>query len=268
LVATVPGVLPPATEFVAPAAWRSIEFISDLHLCDALPRTFEAWAAYMRDTPADAVFILGDLFEFWHGSDAAQLTFEQGCMQVLADAARRRYVALMVGNRDFLVTPSLLQSVGVQALADPTLLRAWQQALLLTHGDALCLADAAYQQFRAWTRNPATQRDFLARPLAERLKLSAGIRHASEAGRHQAPPVGGWADLDTDAAVSCMQSAGAVQMVHGHTHRPGNSTLAPGYRRLVLSDWDLDSAVPRAEVLRWGRNGFRRRQPRHAGART
>jgi UDP-2,3-diacylglucosamine hydrolase len=164
----------------------------------------------------------------------------------------------MVGNRDFLVTADLTRRIGVQFLADPTLLSAWQQRVLLTHGDALCLADLPYQQFRAWTRNPATQRDFLARPLAERVAMGAGIRHASEAGRQNAPPPGGWADIDADAAVACLVAAGATRMVHGHTHRPGDSTLAAGFERLVLSDWDLDGDAPRAEVLRLRREGFQR----------
>jgi UDP-2,3-diacylglucosamine hydrolase len=253
-----PGILPPAVEFQVPAQWRSIDFISDLHLCDALPRTVEAWSAYMCGTPADAIFILGDLFEFWQGSDAVQLDFERQCIQVLADAARQRHVALMVGNRDFLITPQFLAGIGVHALADPTLLRAWSHALLLTHGDALCLDDEPYQRFRAWTRDPATQQDFLARPLAERVQLSASIRHASEAGRSQTPPEGGWADLDAAAAVACLRHAGATRMLHGHTHRPGVSTLAPGFDRQVLGDWDVDGPAPRAEVLRLRRDGFER----------
>jgi UDP-2,3-diacylglucosamine hydrolase len=260
------AVLPPATVLTAQASWTAIDFISDLHLSDALPRTFEAWAGYMRRTSADAVFILGDLFEFWPGSDAVQLGFEQHCVQVLADAARQRCVAFMVGNRDFLVTPELLQGVGVHPLPDPTLLYFGSHRVLLTHGDALCLADTAYQQFRAWTRNPATQHDFLSRPLPERVALGVNVRHASEAGRRHAPPPGGWADLDADAAVACLQAALAARTVHGHTHRPGESELAPGYDRLVLSDWDLDGhAAPRAEVLRLDRTGFRRLAPELTG---
>jgi UDP-2,3-diacylglucosamine hydrolase len=254
-----PSVLPPATEWLAPDDWQAIDFISDLHLGDALPRTFEAWASYMRRTVADAVVILGDLFEFWPGSDAVQMDFEARCIQVIRDAARQRHVALMIGNRDFLLTTEFLQGIGVHPLTDPALLRAWRQPpVLLTHGDALCLDDVAYQQFRAWTRNPATQSDFLARPLAERVKLGAGIRHASEAGRRQAPPAGGWADLDPAAAVACLQAAGASRMLHGHTHRPGPSQLAPGFEREVLSDWNLDDAPARAEVLRLRRDGITR----------
>jgi UDP-2,3-diacylglucosamine hydrolase len=260
------GALPPAAEWLAPRDWQAIDFISDLHLCAAMPRTFESWAAYLRNTPADAVCILGDLFEFWPGSDAAQLDFEAQCLQVLRDAARQRPVALMVGNRDFLLTPGLLEGIGVRPLADPTLLCAWQQRWLLTHGDALCLGDIAYQQFRAWTRSPATQTDFLARPLAERVSLGASIRHASEAGRRQAPPPGGWPDVDAEAAVACLQAAGARHMLHGHTHQPGASSFAPGFERQVLSDWNLDDAAPRAEVLRLSADGLVRLAPQAAAA--
>lgn len=259
--------LPRAAEWVLPQAWRAVDFISDLHLSAALPRTFEAWSAYMKDTRADAVVILGDLFEFWPGSDAVQLDFEARCMQVLHDAAAQRHVALMVGNRDFLLEPALLQRLGVHWLADPTLLRAWQRhALWLTHGDALCLDDVAYQRFRSLVRDPQTQAAFLAQPLAERVRLGAEARHASEAGRRRAPPPGGWPDLHLGACVACLRRDGAHNMIHGHTHRPGASALAPGFDRQVLSDWDLDDSSPRAEVLRLSRDGLARMSPEAACA--
>ncbi len=261
-MAEVFDALPPATEWRVPQQWQAVDFISDLHLSEALPRTFEAWAAYMRGTVADAVLILGDLFEFWPGSDAVQMPFEARCAQVLRDAARQRHVAVMIGNRDFLLAPEMLQGLGVHALADPTLLRAWQDhTLLLTHGDGLCLDDVAFQKFRAFTRNRDAQAAFLARPLAERVRMGVEGRHASEAGRSQTPPPGGWPDLHFAASVACLQAAGAHTMVHGHTHRPGASTLAPGFERQVLSDWDLDAGAPRAEVLRLRRDGLVRLSP-------
>ena len=253
-----PDALPAATEWLAPAGWQAIDFISDLHLSAALTRTFEAWSDYLQRTPADAVLILGDLFEFWPGSDAVQLPFEAHCAEVLRDAARRRPVGVMVGNRDFLLAGELLQGLGLQALPDPTLLHAGPHRLLLTHGDALCLDDRPYQQFRAWTRSPATQREFLARPLAERVQLGAQVRHASEAGRQNKAPAEAWGDLDAAACVACLQAAGATTMVHGHTHRPGHSVLAPGFDRQVLSDWDLDDTPARAEVLRLRHDGLHR----------
>ena len=255
-MAAAAAALPPATEWLAPPHWQAIDFISDLHLSETLPRTVEGWTAYMQDSCADAIIILGDLLDYWPGAGAEHLPFEGRCMQVLREAAQRRHVALMVGNRDFLLAPQLLQGLGVQPLADPTLLRAFGQALLLTHGDALCLGDVAYQKFRAWTRNAAAQAAFLAKPLAERVQFAGQLRHASEAGRSQAPPPEGWADLDFAASVECLQAAGTHTMVHGHTHRPGASLLAPGFQREVLSDWDLDGTPPRAEVLRLSRDGL------------
>jgi len=261
-MAAVPTALPPATEWMVPEQWQAVDCISDLHLSEALPRTFEAWATYMHGTVADAVVILGDLFEFWPGSDAVQMAFEARCTEVLRETARRRHVAVMIGNRDFLLAPDMLRGLGAHPLADPTLLRAWQRhALLLTHGDGLCLSDVTFQKFRAFTRNPDAQAAFLARPLAERVRMGVEGRHASEAGRSQAPPSGGWPDLDFAASVACLKAAGATKMVHGHTHRPGLSTLAPGFERQVLSDWDLDGASPRAEVLRLRRDGLVRLSP-------
>ncbi|MBN8510293.1 MAG: UDP-2,3-diacylglucosamine diphosphatase, partial [Burkholderiales bacterium] len=206
--------LPPATEFRLPAGWGAVDFISDLHLAAGLPRTVEALAGYLQRTRADAVLILGDLFEFWPGDDAAQLPFERQCLDLLAAAARRCCVGLMVGNRDFLIRPALLASLGLQPLADPTLLVGLGRRVLLTHGDALCLDDLAYQRFRRWARDPGTQADFLSRPLAERIALAAKVRHASEASRGAEPPPGGWGDIDAGAALAALRAAGADRLVH------------------------------------------------------
>ena len=149
--------LPAFFEFAAPRDWKAIDFISDLHLCEALPRTFDAWAAHLRHTPADAVFILGDLFEVWVGDDARTLPFERRCVDVLAEAASHRSLAFMAGNRDFLLGAAMLRATGMMGLPDPTVLDAWGQRVLLSHGDALCLDDRPYQAFRAEVRSPAWQ---------------------------------------------------------------------------------------------------------------
>ena len=256
--------LPPATEFRLPAGWGAVDFISDLHLAAALPRTVEALAGYLQRTHADAVLILGDLFEFWPGDDAAQLPFERQCLDLLAAAARRCCVGLMVGNRDFLIRPALLRAHGLEPLADPTVLLGFGRRVLLTHGDALCLDDVAYQQFRRWARDPGTQAEFLARPLAERIALATKVRHASEASRGAEPPPGGWGDIHAGAALAALRAAAADRLVHGHTHRPGDDELAPGIKRHVLSDWDLDEAAPRAGVLRLSAAGMKRLAPADA----
>ncbi|MCW5637046.1 MAG: UDP-2,3-diacylglucosamine diphosphatase [Rubrivivax sp.] len=253
--------LPPPAPYVAPAHWRAIEFISDLHLAEAMPATLAAFAAHLAHTDADAVFILGDLFELWVGDDARHEPFAERCVQVLAAASAQRTMAVMVGNRDFLIGPGLLAACGAAALPDPTLLEAFGQRVLLTHGDALCLADHAYQAFRRQVRDPAWLSTFLARPLDERLAFARQIRQASDTRRQFDGDMA--ADVDTQAAIVLLRDAGSRTLVHGHTHRPGTEAWPGGLVRHVLSDWDLDGAA-RAEVLRLTREGFVRLSPRHA----
>jgi UDP-2,3-diacylglucosamine hydrolase len=249
--------LPAFYEFAAPPAWKAIDFISDLHLSPALPRTQAALARCLRETPADAVFILGDLFEVWIGDDARRLPDERRLVDLLADAAARRAIGFMVGNRDFLVGGALLRACGMHGLPDPTVLSAWGQRVLLTHGDALCLDDTDYQAFRHEVRGMAWQQAFLAKPLAERAAIATEIRRKSEARRRFDGRTD--VDVDTATAVAWMHATGAAEIVHGHTHRPGSNDLAPGFKRHVLSDWDLDDPKqPRAEVLRLTRDGFTR----------
>ncbi len=258
---TGPASLPAFFECAAADHWQAVDFISDLHLSPALSKTFSAFAAHLANTPADAVFILGDLFEIWVGDDARGRAFERSCVEVLADAASRLQLALMVGNRDFLLGSAMLRACGAMALPDPTVLTAWGQRVLLSHGDALCLDDLPYQQFRCLVRTSDWQRDFLARPLAERLQIAGQMRRASQQRRR----FDGASDADVDPgeAVHWMHAMGTAELVHGHTHRPGSNVLAPGYKRHVLSDWDLDTGH-RAEVLRLSRDGFVRLPP--AGA--
>jgi UDP-2,3-diacylglucosamine hydrolase len=245
-------------EVHADATWRRIDFISDLHLSADTPRTFEAWAGYMRQTPADAVFILGDLFEVWVGDDARFEGFEASCAEVLRDAAALRYTAFMVGNRDFLVGGELLQACGVAALPDPTLLVALGQRVLLTHGDALCLADTEYQQFRAMVRSPAWQGRFLAQPLEARRDYARQVRQQSEARKRDLSAPQDWADVDVASALDWLRAAGSPTLVHGHTHRPATQALSDSCTRHVLSDWELDHSPHRAEVLRLSSAGFTR----------
>jgi UDP-2,3-diacylglucosamine hydrolase len=248
--------LPQIQECRAEPDWQTVDFISDLHLSDQTPRTLAAWALYLRDTPADAVFILGDLFEAWIGDDSRLPgSFAQRAAQVLHDAAARRPVSFMAGNRDFLVGAAMLRECGVAALSDPTVLDAWGQRVLLTHGDALCLADTEYQAFRSQVRSPAWRQGFLAKPLPERERLARAMRDASHA-IQRARPAAEWADVDAAAALSWMHAADSRTLIHGHTHRPGSDVLAPGHMRWVLSDWDCDAPRYRAEALRLTRDGL------------
>lgn len=247
-------------EFVAPPEWRSIDFISDLHLADDTPRAFAAWHAYLLHTAADAVFILGDLFEAWVGDDARHEGFEAGAAAVLTEAASRRSIAFMVGNRDFLLSGAMLDACGVRALPDPTVLSAFGQRVLLTHGDAWCTADLDYQRYRAQVRAPGWQSQVLAMPLEDRRLLARRMRSESE--RQTAAHPGEWFDVDKPTAVRWMTAARTPTLVHGHTHRPATEAFGPGFVRHVLSDWEIDrAAVPRAQVLRWQSGGWARIAP-------
>ncbi|MEO6031162.1 MAG: UDP-2,3-diacylglucosamine diphosphatase [Burkholderiaceae bacterium] len=253
--------LPDFGALVAPAAWQAIDFISDLHLAEDTPRGFEAWSQYLLGTTADAVFILGDLFEVWVGDDARAHGFEARCAAVLAEAAARRSISLLVGNRDFLVGPAMLTACGVTPLTDPTVLGAFGTQVLLTHGDELCVADTAYQVFRAQVRSQVWQSDFLARPLDERRSIARDMREQSEQ-RKRTQAIETWVDVDASNALDWMRAARTPTLIHGHTHRPGSELLAAGRVRHVLSDWELDHGpAPRAEVLRWQRSGFTRITP-------
>ena len=246
--------------FDAPASWQAIEFLSDLHLSESTPRTFEALAAHLRCTDADAVFILGDLFEVWVGDDARHEGFEAQCLAMLRDAASRRVIGFMAGNRDFLVGDEMLRDCGVMRLEDPTLVSAFGQQLLVSHGDALCLDDAEYQRFRAEVRGPAWQERFLSQPLHERRRVAGQYRAQSEARKRGQSPAD-WSDLDPSATRAWLRSAGAPALLHGHTHQPATHTLGAGLVRHVLSDWDFDDASPRGDVLRWTPGGIARVAP-------
>ncbi len=254
----------PFGTFNAPAAWQAVDLVSDLHLQASEPATFEAWRAHMAATPADAVLLLGDVFEVWVGDDAvAADPFLQACAQVLRQASARMTVGFMPGNRDFLVGPHFMKDCGLLPLQDPTLLRWGAQRVLLSHGDALCLDDQAYQRFRAVSRTPAWQTEFLARPLAERLALAQAMRAQSEAHNQS---VAYFADADPAMTRDWLQASGASLLIHGHTHRPADHAVdgLPPARRQVLSDWHIDAQRPRAQVLRLYADGRSERLPVHA----
>jgi len=245
MAATVPRF----EELAAPPHWRTVDFISDLHLQASEPATVAAFTHYLATTQADALFILGDLFEVWVGDDAIQEpgSFEAEACAALQASARRLPVYFMHGNRDFLAGPAFLAHCGITGLADPTVLVFGSQRYVLSHGDLLCLDDGEYQRFRVEARSAAWQQRFLSQPLSARRVQARGIRQESEAKKQSGMP---YADVDGPAAIQWLQAARARTLIHGHTHRPASHLLAPGLERVVLSDWDAAARPPRAEVLR------------------
>lgn len=246
----------------APAHWHTLDFISDLHLQACQADTFAAWQGFMQTTQADAVFILGDMFEVWVGDDIISpqprsappgsepdpfLGFETRCTQILKAASERLDLFFIPGNRDFLVGPVFAKACGMTLLADPCVLDFDGERWLLSHGDALCLLDTGYQEFRTQVRSQLWQQKFLQRPLSERQEIAQQLRVQSETHKNL-----GIVYADVDAAATChwLQDAQASTLLHGHTHRPADHDLGGGLRRMVLSDWDATANPPRTEVLR------------------
>jgi UDP-2,3-diacylglucosamine hydrolase len=233
---------------------------SDMHLAPEAPRSAERFfEALSRHGPQAAhLFLLGDLFELWVGDDGADALARR-----LSDALARLSAAgtrvwLMRGNRDFLldlpvpgsVAPAFAAGCGATLLDDPCPVLLHGVPALLAHGDALCTDDQVYQAWRRTCRDPAWQRDFLARPLAERFTIGRGGRETSEAGKREKP--GALMDVSQASVDAAMDAAGAVLLIHGHTHRPGRHAWTRGgtaRERVVLTDWD--AAAGRGEMLAW-----------------
>ena len=248
---TSPALHPPfaAQELTAPPAWQCIEFISDLHLQESEAQTVAAWQDYLQRSTADAIFILGDLFEVWVGDDCLDEagSFEAQCCAAMHIAAQKRPLFFIQGNRDVLTGQKFAEHSGCCWLADPTVLDFAGKRYLLSHGDALCLADTDYQRFRATARSNAWQEAFLRQPLTMRRAQVREMRAQSQ--QHQQSTML-YADLDNAACLDWLKQARASTMIHGHTHRPAEHALAPGFERIVLSDWDLTARPARAQLLR------------------
>ncbi|MCY4747263.1 UDP-2,3-diacylglucosamine diphosphatase [Pelomonas sp. UHG3] len=240
---------------MAPAQWQQVDLLSDLHLGPDTPGTLARLEAHLARTTADAVLLLGDIFEVWVGDDARHEPFEAGAVAMLRKASQRLDLFFMAGNRDFLVGHELLADAGMTALPDPTVLDAFGQRWLLAHGDAQCLADTGYQAWRATSRSTAWQAGFLAKPLAERQAFGRQAREQSRASQTAQLMA---TDLDADACRALLREAGATTLIHGHTHRPAEHDLGDGLRRVVLSDWDFETTPPRGDAIRLSAAGLQR----------
>ena len=192
------------------------------------------------------MFILGDLFEVWVGDDIAERDFEARCTEVLARSGRGtgRSPSWPAIATSWSATRCSSRSACMR-LPDPTLLVAFGQRVLLSHGDALCLGDVAYQRYRAHRPPPGRAARLAgAAATAGAAPSAGGCATQSEATKASGEAV--YADVDTDAARGWLRESEAPVLVHGHTHRPASHALAPGLVRHVLSDWDLDGAGTRA----------------------
>ncbi|HZQ75298.1 MAG TPA: UDP-2,3-diacylglucosamine diphosphatase [Burkholderiales bacterium] len=219
---------------------RSV-FISDLHLAESRPQATERFCAFLEDGArgAQALYILGDLFEYWVGDDDLSEPFNAivaGLLQTLSKEGTG--IWLMHGNRDFLLASAFCEAAGAELLADPSIQDIGGQRTLLMHGDTLCTDDADYQNWRRTARSAAWQSGFLAKPLAERRREIEALREKSKEVIAAKPA--DIMDVNEAEVQEAFRRHGVTRLVHGHTHRAGRHVLRVDGKpceRWVLPDW-------------------------------
>jgi len=216
-------------------------FISDLHLDDRRPETTRLALDFLAGPAqtADAVYILGDLFEFWIGDDALSASAVELAKSTAALNSAGVPCYFIHGNRDFLLGQAFAEQAGMQLLPDHVVVDLYGTPTLLLHGDTLCTDDVEYQAFRQQTRNPLWQQGVLALSVEERLKMANEFRDASM--QHTGSASMDIMDVNAAAVVSAFRENGVTRMIHGHTHRPAFHLheLGDGNQaeRIVLADW-------------------------------
>jgi UDP-2,3-diacylglucosamine hydrolase len=229
-------------------------FVSDLHLDSASPEIARQFHTFLAGEAraADALYVLGDLFEAWLGDDdpdpAVRATV--AALRSLVDSGVRCFV--MHGNRDFLIGDRFCRETGATLLADGAVVQLYGERVLLMHGDALCTGDASYQRLRRIVRNPVVRRILRSMTLGQRRRLAGKMRAGSR--RHIGMTAPEIMDVNATAVAEALRAAGVRTLVHGHTHRPAVHELTVDgmpARRIVLGDW-----YTQGSVLDWSSEGF------------
>lgn len=227
----------------------SILFISDLHLSSERPAIGGLFLQFLNEQAphAEALYILGDLFEAWLGDDviAPEAQAILDAMHRLSDSGTAVYV--MHGNRDFLFGKRFAELSGSTLLDDPYVLNLYGTPTLLMHGDLLCTDDLPYQEMRKMLRQPEWIKGFLGKSVEERIAFAQSLRERSkkETGEKDEAIM----DVNTDTVAEYVERYGISRIIHGHTHRPAIHH-ANGLERCVLGDW-----YQQGSVLRCDRNG-------------
>ena len=229
-------------------------FISDLHLEADRPEIGEQFLDFLDEEAADAeaLYILGDFFEYWIGDDDPDDYYASIKRSLRAVTDSGVPVYFMHGNRDFMVGEKFAAETGVTILPDPCPIELYGKSVLLSHGDAMCTDDVEYQQMRAMTRNPEWQAMMLEKPLEERLAIAKHARAQSqERNKTLSESI---MDVNPDAVKKTIAEHGVEILLHGHTHRPGIHGVEVGEqfaKRVVLGDW-----YEQGSVVRWDEDGL------------
>ncbi len=237
-------------------SWNTIEamsqytlFISDLHLQANLPQITRLFQQFIKKETgqADALYILGDLFETWVGDDD-QTPFHQSIQETLKQVSDNIPVFFMHGNRDFLIGKHFVEKSGVHMLKEPSLITLYGQSIILCHGDHLCTRDIRHQRYRRIMHQTWLQTLLLKLPLTTRHRIADYLRHKSRGNSSMDNDI---MDVTPDAVEQLMRQYASKILIHGHTHRPQIHNLDKNAKRIVLGAWHDDSA----KYLRFHSNG-------------
>jgi len=231
-------------------------FISDLHLSVTDPLSSKRFLNFAKhiDAQTEALYILGDLFEYWAGDDDLDDPFHRTITSTLRKLTERGIkIYLMHGNRDFLMSDELARTCNATLLEDPTMLDLYGTPTLISHGDALCTDDDDYQAFRSQVRNKSWQQQFLTQPLAQRKAQIKQLRQQSE--QEKIRKQMSIMDVNAESVCTFLRDHGYPRLIHGHTHRPARHLHhldGHNCERWVLGDWET-----KPNALRCDKNGIR-----------
>ncbi len=227
-------------------------FISDLHLSNERPHINQQFLDFAEQTAskAEAIYILGDLFEYWVGDDDTGDVLNASVEKALAQLTQEGVsVYFMHGNRDLLIGQAFAARSRVQLIPDPTVIDLYGTRTLLMHGDTLCADDIEYQKFRAYAHDPQTQSQFLAQSLTLRHQQMQSMRAQSEVSKNN--KTADIMDVSSTSVEQALREHGYPRLIHGHTHRPARHSLmvdSHKCERWVLNDWYLYGGYIRCDL--------------------
>ena len=213
--------------------------MSDLHLDKKRPEAIKFFIDYMNyvSPSTKAIYILGDLVEYWVGDDDPADGLED-VFKIISKKSKEINIYFMHGNRDFLISENFCKKHGMKLLQDPTLINLYDKKVLLMHGDTLCTDDKQYQEYRALVRSHTWQSKMLIKTLSERIMIAQQLREKSlEATENKKEYI---MDVNNGTVIEIMKEYDADILIHGHTHRPNVHKLQinqKDIKRIVLGDW-------------------------------
>jgi len=225
----------------------TVTFISDLHITPEQPEILQRLSRFLNDHRGklNALYILGDLFEYWIGDDASEHIGQADAEHVLRDFSQSCCpVYVMHGNRDFLLGQTFADRCGVELIDDPHEIELFGQRVLLMHGDSLCTDDVEHQNFRELVRTHEWREDFLSKTIEQRDVIARQLRYHSETGKQiKSMDI---MDVNSDTVLNVMTEHKVQLLIHGHTHRPATHKMTvngAAAKRIVLGDWYEQSSM-------------------------